>query len=197
MSDAFTALLARRLGLLLQSHLDDAPADPGPALQQPAAPSPIAPALLARAHGSPAARQEAQRLYERCLKHFRAALQQHAALDDAGLAAATFVLANLSALHGVQPGADDLARVERQLRGLLARAGWAKAPLRDRQSGFEQFALLGVLVGESAVQARAQGPAAQANLQRSARGYLVRLLGPEAGRLALAPQGLVLERATA
>lgn len=197
MNDTVTPALTRRLGLLLAQHLDDEPADPGPALLQPPAPLPIAPALLARGHGSPAGRQESQRLYERCLKHFRASLQHHAALDDAGLAAATFVLANLAALHGIQPGDDDLVRVERQLRALLARAGWTKAPLRDRQSGFEQFALLGVLVGESAAQAATQGPAAVANVQRAARGYLRQLLGAGAERLALGSHGLVLEKAAA
>lgn len=189
-------LLTRRLGLLLQNHLDEPPA-PGPALLQAPAAQPIAPALLARAHAAPAARQEAQRLYERCLKHFRARWQHHAAMDDAGLAAAAFVLANVAALQGVAPDADDLARTERQLRALLGRAGWAQAPLRDRQSGFEQFAVLAVLVGESTVQAASQGPAAVANLRRAARGYLQQLLGPGAERLALGPQGLVLETAAA
>lgn len=197
MSDAFTPALARRLGRLLQELPPDAAADPGPALLQPPASQPVAPGLLARSHAGPAARGQAQRLYERCLAHFRAHFQHHAALDDAGLAAAVFVLANLSALHGTRAGADDLARVERQLRGLLAQAGWTQAPLRDRQSGFEQFALLGVLVGESAVQAAAQGPAAVAHAQRAARGYLQQLLGPGADRLQLGAQGLVWERVAA
>lgn len=190
-------LLTRRLGALLQALQDAPPAAPGPALLQAPAAQPIAPTLLARAHAAPAARQEAQRLYERCLKHFRAQWQQHAALDDAGLAAAAFVLANLAAVHGLAPGADDLARVERQLRALLAQAGWAQAPLRDRQSGFEQFAVLAVLVGESGRQAATQGPAAQAHLQRAARGYLQQLLGPGADRLLLGPQGLVMETVAA
>lgn len=189
--------LARRLGAALQAGLQ-APADAGPALRQPPALQPIAPALLARAQAAPQARQDAQALYQRCLKHFRQRVQQGAAEDDAGLAAAYFVVANLAAVHGLQPGEQDLARVERQLRHPLASlGGWQKAPLRDRQSAFEQFAILGVLVAESDWQARREGAAALANVQRAARGYLVQLLGIAPDRLQLGEHGLVLALAAA
>jgi hypothetical protein len=195
--DPTLQLLTRRLGRALQAGFD-APFDPVPPLRQPAAALPGAPALLARAQPSPKARQEAQALYQRCLKQFRQRVQHNAGEDDAGLAAAYFVLANLAALQGLRPDEDDLLRVERQLRPRLALAsGWMQAPLRTRQSTFEQFALLGVLVAESAFEARSQGAAAQANVQRAARGYLLQLLGIDPDRLRLGEHGLVLELAVA
>jgi len=108
------------------------------------------------------------------------------------------VLTSLAAARGLIPGAEDLLRVEHQMRHGLAEGGvWLQAPLAERQNAFEQFALLGVLVSESAWAARGQGAAARANVQRAARGYLTQLLGPGAERLSLSPQGLTLERAAA
>lgn len=198
-SVADTALqaLTRRLGRALQAELA-LPAEPGPPLHLAPAPQPIAPALLARSHATPRARQDAQALYLRCLQHFRRQVQAAAPQDDAGLAAAHFVLACVAVLQGCTPAADDLARVERQLRRWLgSQPGWHDAPLRDRQSAFEQFAVLGVLVAETSAQAAGQGPAAVAHVQRAARGYLVQMLGVAADRLVLGPQGLALETATA
>lgn len=189
--------LTKRLQLALQPALP-MPAEPGPALQQPAAERPGAPALLAQSQAGPRARQDAQQLYLRCLRHFRENVQDNAPLDDAGLAAAYFVLMSLAAWRDLQPDADDLARVELQMRHRLGSGGvWQKAPLADRQSAFEQFALLGVLMQETAHAAREQGAAARANVQRAARGYLVQMLGPGADRLTLSPQGLTLELAAA
>ena len=193
--DPSLRVLSRHLGAALQAGFD-APADPGPPVRQPAAAQPSAPALLARSQPSPKARQDAQALYQRCLKHFRQRVQRDASDDDAGLAMAYFVLANLAALQGLRPDEDDLARVELQLRPRIA-AGWLQAPLRDRQSAFEQFAAIGVLVAESNFEARSQGVAAQANVQRAARGYLHQLLGVEPGRLRLGEHGLLLELAEA
>jgi hypothetical protein len=176
----------------------DAPDPHGdvPPLVQPRASQPIAPALLARHHPQPKARPATQALYQRCLLHYRQRLQHGAAQDDAGLAAACFVLANLAAVRGLQPGEDDLLRVERQLRARIAPV-WLQAPLADRQSACEQFAVIGVLVGESAAQARGQGAAAQAAVQQAARGYLAQGFGLDADRLHLGALGLVLEMAAA
>lgn len=191
--------LAGRLRGALQHGLPlpaGAAAAAGEPLRQPAAAQATGPALLAQSQASPRARQESLVLYTRCLQHFRQQVQRGAEQDDAGLAAAYFVLASLQAARGVAPTAEDLQRVELQMRQQLGPA-WGQAPLADRQSAFEQFALLGVLVSESAHAAREQGAAARANVQRAARGYLVQMLGPGAERLTLSPQGLVLEQVAA
>jgi len=189
--------LTRRLGGVLFSALQ-APTEPGPPLLQAPAALPIAPALLARSHPGTAARQSAQGLYTRCLAHFRQGAQQAAVHDDIGLAAAYFVLANLDALHDLHPDETALAQVERQMRHALRHlAGWQSAPLRERQSAFEQLAVIGVLVAESAAAARTQGPVAQAHVQQAARAYLVRWLGINPDGLTLGPQGLALELAAA
>lgn len=188
----------RRLGSSLGTIALDAPeavGDTAP-LVQPQAARPIAPALLARRHPRPSARPAMQALYLRCLEHYRRHLQHGAAQDDAGLAAACFVLANLAAVRGLQPGDDDLRRVERQLRARLAPI-WLAAPLADRQSACEQFAVIGMLVGESAAQAHTQGAPAQAAVQQAARGYLAQGFGLDAERLHLGADGLVLEVAAA
>jgi hypothetical protein len=57
---------------------------------------------------------------------------------------------------------------------------------------FEQLALLGTLINESRIQAQQQGPAAKANVQKSARAYLQQLLGLEPDWLVVTPQGLAL-----
>ena len=188
--------LARGIGGALQRGLAP-PAEPGPALLQPPAATAIAAPLLARSHAGTKARHAAQALYSRCLADFRRRIQRGAALDDAGLGAAYFVLANLDALHGLSPGEAELALIERQVRHWLNGAGWHAAPLRDRQSAFEQLALLGTLVAESAALARRQGPAAVAHVQQAARAYLVQLLGLNPDRLRLAETGLVLDSAAA
>jgi len=191
------ATLTGRLRLALQAGLP-LPAEAGPPLLQPAAAQPTAPALLAQAHASPRARHDAQLLYTRCLRHFREQVQTGGGGDDAGLAAGYFVLMSVAALRDLQPGAEDLQRAERQMCQRLNEGElWLKAPLADRQSAFEQFALLGVLMNETAHAARQQGAAARANVQRAARGYLLQMLGAGADRLTLSPQGLVLELAAA
>jgi hypothetical protein len=193
----FDTTLTGRLRLALQPGLP-LPAEAGPPLLQPAAEVPTAPALLAQAHAGSRARHEAQLLYTRCLRHFRLQVQDGSDLDDAALAAAYFVLASLTAARGLRPAADDLLRVEQQMRQRLGAGGvWLQAPLADRQNAFEQFALLGVLMSESAWAASQQGPAALANVRRAARGYLLQMLGAGADRLVLTPQGLALELAAA
>ena len=187
--------LARGMARALQDSIDvPLDADPGAPLHQPPAGKPSAPALLAQSHAAPQARRDAQALYRRCLVAYRQRVQHGAGVDDAGLAAAYFVLANLDALHAMRPGLAELARVERQLRHGLG-PSWRQAPLADRQAGFEQLAVLGTLMTESAFEARRQhaaAPAALAHVQQAARAYLVQFgLSPQ--RLRLAETGLVLE----
>lgn len=194
---AWTRGLGAHLGTLTL-EASDAPGNAAevPPLLQPQAAQPVAPALLARLHPSPKARPAMAVLYQRCLAHYRQHLQHGAAQDDAGLAAACFVLANLAAVHGLQPDDGDLQRVERQLRTRIAPV-WLAAPLADRQSACEQFAVIGVLVAESAAQARGQGAAALAAVRQAARGYLAQGFGLDADRVQLGGQGLVLEMAAA
>ena len=196
--------LARNMARAFQHPINVPPdAELGEPLHQAAAVKPSAPALLAQCHAGPQARRNAVALYRRCLVAYRQRVQ-HAAggddaglaagVDDAGLAAAYFVLTNLDALHDVRPGRAELAQVERQMRHGLG-ASWRLAPLADRQSGFEQLAVLGTLMTESAFEARRRGataPAAVAHVQQAARAYLVQFgLNPQ--RLRLSGSGLMLE----
>ena len=156
---------------------------------------PIAPSRLARAHpGDAAARAAAQRLYERCLEHYRSTVRpqdQTRGVDDVGAAVAAFVAANLGALHGTPVTPHMLLRVERQLGGIARLSSdWAHAPAIERQAYFEQMAVLAVLVGESSAQAASQGAAALANVRRAARGYMQQLLGLDPDHLVLGPDGI-------
>ena len=187
--------LARSMARAFQHPINVPPdAELGEPLHQAAAVKPSAPALLAQCHAGPQARRDAVALYRRCLLAYRQRVQPAAGVDDAGLAAAYFVLANLDALHDVRPGRDELAQVERQMRHGLG-ASWRLAPLADRQSGFEQLAVLGTLMTESAFEARRRGataPAAVAHVQQAARAYLVQF-GFDPQRLRLSGSGLMLE----
>ena len=197
-SPAFVEDLSRRLR---QATFDAvlgaaAVADDSEALTVPRAAEPLGPARLAQAQPVGPARAEAEALYRRCLQHYREAVRPRDAaggFDDAGAAAAHFVAANLMALDGERPTAATLLQLERQLRRVmlasLARDG---SPATDRQAYVEKLALLAVLVGESAAQAPAQGPAAVANVQRAARGYLQQFLGLNPDVLTLGPKGLML-----
>ena len=195
--------LARSMARALRQPTEvPADADLGDPLRQPPALKPSAPALLAQSHAAPQARRDAQALYRRCLAAYRQRVQPAGDVDDAGLAAAYFVLANLDVLHDLRPGRSELAQVERQMRHGLG-ASWRGAPLADRQSGFEQLAVLGTLMTESGFEARRQSAAAPAasaaalaHVQQAARAYLVQFgLSPQ--RLRLSDTGLVLEAAAA
>lgn len=202
--DALTPPLARHLGQALVQALSDAGNDGGaeddiaPVRIEPSA-KPIAAALLAGRHpGGPAAQRQAQLLYQRCLAHYRTNVRQGASQDDVGHAAAWFVCANLAALHGHAVSMAQIDAVERQLRRLIAgHAGWKAARIDEKQSLFEQLATLGVLVGETQAQARAEAgarpdaqAAALANVQRAARGYLRQLLGIDGDALQAGEAGL-------
>lgn len=212
-ADKLTPPLARRMGQALMQSLaqstaqstapspasraeaDDAGGQDAATLIAPAA-SPTAPALLAARHpGGAAAQRQARALYLRCLAYYREQARGGQPQDDVGHAAAWFVCANLAALHGQPVGSAQVAAVARQLRRLIGgHPGWQAASLAERQSLFEQLATLGVLVGETQAQAHAvgptQGPAAIANVQRAARGYLQQLLGIDADALQLSAEGL-------
>lgn len=177
--------------LLQRSAADDA----APLRVKPAA-RPTAPARLASAHpGGTKARQEAQALYQRCLRHYRSAVQPVVAPqagDDVAMAAAYFVLANLAALQPqLQPDERQLGHVARQMRLLIGGSdAWRRADEPARQLLFEQFATLGVLVNESRLKAAVEGPAARDHLQRAARGYLQQILGLDPDLLVVGPEGL-------
>ena len=202
-SSAFIDDLSRRLR---QATFDAvlgqaAVGDDSPALTVPRAAAALGPSRLAQAHPAGAARGEAQALYERCLQHYREALRpQDAArgFDDVGAAAAYFVAANLMALTGQRPTPAALLQLERQLRRVMhTSTTFAELPATERQAYVEELALLAVLVGEAAVQAQSQGPAAVAHVQRAARGYLQQLLGLNPDALTLGPKGLMLRDAAA
>lgn len=196
-TDLRAAALADRLAasfgeLLMGGAATDAD-DLAPLTVLPAAQA-TAPQQLAAAHpGGPAARQQALALYRRCLAHYRQRLQSGLPEDDVGQAAAYFVLACVAALQQINVSPAQLALVERQMRRLLGQhPAWAQAAATERQALFEQFAVLGMLVGESQHEARRQGPAARANVQNAARGYLRQLLGLQPDHLHLGDHGLTL-----
>jgi hypothetical protein len=206
-TDAITRELARLLHAAMGQALDAAAqaAQAGDAarLGVPAAPEPTAPKRLAATQAAgPRVRRDTLMLYQRCLRHYREAIQPRATPlkrdDDLGAAAAFFVLANLAALHGSAPDDALLPVLTAQLAHLIERTGaWEQAPLAERQALFEQLALLGVLVNESRIHADVQGHAARANLQRAARAYLLQFPGFDADRVHLTPRGLVLAAASA
>jgi hypothetical protein len=180
-------------------HIDGNPDGDRAALTVEAARVSMAPGKLAAAHPA-AARAEARALYERCLAHYRTQVragQADAGMDDVGAAVAHFVAANIRALQGVTVTPQMLLQLERQLGGVVrVSSAWATASARERQIYFEQMAILAVLIGESAAQAVLQGPAALANVQRAARGYLQQLLGLNADHLTLDDHGLALRVST-
>jgi hypothetical protein len=192
--------LERVVGQAMGEALRDAasaPDDELPPLRVPPAAAPSAPDLLARVHpGGTQSRRSARVLYGRCLAHYRVRIQQPLRPgcrdDDLGLAAACFVVANLAAVDQTHPDPACIAPVERQMRHLIAATrSWADTPTTQRQSVFEQLALLAVLINETRLQARSQGAAAVENVRRAASGYLRQLLGLDPRQLVLTPSGLV------
>jgi hypothetical protein len=184
-------MLRRAFAAAFGQALGDGNAEAEP-LRLPRAVLPRAPSTLAQAQGGTLEqRRQAEQLYLRCLATYRERVQRGAGgTDEAGQAAAYFVLANLAAVQQLDPETTDLARITQQMRRLLAPA-WTQMSTADRQTLFEQLALVGVLVGEAAFQARGQGAAAQAKVGLAARAYLQQI-GCDADRLRLTPQGLAL-----
>ena len=169
--------------------------------------TPIAPARLASHLADPRAREQARTLYERCLARYREQAREQSSasrddsdgakqihLDDAGAALARFVAANLEALQGLYATPPMLQRLGHQLTAVAyASSAWGTASRVDRQAYFEQMAILSVLIHEVSAQAACQGPAAIANVQRAAHGYLQQLLGFDPNRLTLGADGLALQ----
>jgi hypothetical protein len=160
---------------------------------------PTAPALLARAHpGGPVAQRQALALYTNCLVHFRRAVRRGQADDDVGAAIAFFIHANDCVLHDRAFAEGAPVALERQFSRIVAHSPqWQRATLKERQSFFEQIALIGVLVAETGAQASGQGPAAIANVRAAARAYVRQLLGVEADAWTIGATGLSLRSAVA
>lgn len=175
---------------------DEAAAGPAEALTVAQAAKPTGPARLAARHPPGPDRVQALARYTRCLAHYRQQLRPEdtaRGVDDIGVAAALFVAANLGTTQAVALTPLLLQCLAQQLGSVVRHCGaWSTASTADHQSYAEQLAVVAVLVGESWAQALLQGEAAQANVQRAARGYLVQLLGVDADQLALGPGGLVL-----
>jgi hypothetical protein len=133
-------------------------------------------------------------MYARCLQTYRDSVRPLDTLDDdAGAAMAFFVAANLRALRTVQASQHTLDTLERQLRGVTRRsADWDTASQEQRQFFFERLAILGVLMAGSHERAKSQGPAAMADLQRTAREYLRQMLGFNPDALTIGPEGLAM-----
>ena len=159
--------------------------------------TPTAPAQMAKLYpGDANARGRVLAMYENCLRTYREAVRpQDTALgiDDAGAALACFVAACLFALHGDSVTQETLQRLERQLVGVARLSStWEATATAARQHYFETMAILGMLLAGSAEHAKAQGPAAIAEMKKTARGYLVELLGIEPDLLMLDSDGLSL-----
>lgn len=207
-----TADLAQRLRDALAASiraLGTGAAGDEPALTIPRSPQPIAPAQMARVHpGSARDRLQACAMYQRCLQHYRALhgsadapaaapADAAAAGDDVGTALASFVAANLEALHGIDAAPEVMPRLGRQLVAVVRSSpAWQRAPLRERQAYVEQLGILAVVMADYSVRAKRQGAAAIAHVQQGARGYLRQLLGLDPEALTLDADGLAL-RSTA
>jgi hypothetical protein len=168
---------------------------------EPAA-TPIAPRQMATAQpGDAATHERLAASYEACLRTYRdiARAQGCAAdVDDVGAVMAFFVAMNLHVLHGVDVEAGALQPLERQLRGVTrVAAHWDDAPLAQRQLFFERIAIVSILMSRSLADAATQGPAAVADVRRSARAYLQHVLGLDPDGVTLGDAGLELrERST-
>ncbi len=201
--DDLETTLRRRLAQALQSAIWPAAANAdAPALTIAPAAKPRAPAKLAAAHGGTAqARTQARQIYERCLAMYRTKLRPDDKADDLGAAVAFFVLVNYLALHrrhfddragliDAEPAAL-VGRIARQLQHLLSGAtGWDSASAADKQTTFEQFAILGVYVAEASALAARQGSAAVEHVREAAARYLQELLGVAPEHLRIGAQGL-------
>lgn len=207
-----TASVPTLLAQALQQLLDMATGGADmPAILLPAAASATAPALLAggpvlpNAHGRQQARADNVALYTRCLALYRERAQtgrdqdnqdnqdDQDKQDDLGYAAALFVMVNLTALGREGGDITALKALKQQLQNALQRLpDWPSTDLAAKQQMFEQLAILGVLVTQTAEAAAAQGPLARANVRAAAQAYLRQWLavGPEF--LSLSPKGLVV-----
>lgn len=159
------------------------------------APAPTAPTQMAAAQSrDEATREQLAPMYASCLQTYRGSIRpQDTESDDAGAAMAFFIIANLHALRTVQTSQPIFDTLEQQLRGVTRRsAEWDRATLQQRQFFFERLAILGVLMIASYEKAKAEGPAAMAELRRTARQYLQQMLGLNPDSLTIGPDGLVM-----
>jgi hypothetical protein len=161
--------------------------------------TPRAPAWMAEKQAKDAGeRKRARASFERCLEIYRTTVRpEDTEYDDAGGAFAFFVAANLNALHDVRTTRETLLLLERQLQSLVRQCSdWDAASISQRQFYFEQMAMLGVFVAGVVAKARAEGPAALAKAQNTARAYLRRVLGLDPDLLTFAEHGLALRPAS-
>ena len=103
------------LGATLQRAAQD---DDGSPMTVARAAEPLGPARLASVHPPGSARDEAQALYAGCLRHYRDTLAPQDDVngyDDAGVAMAHFVAANLFALGSPRATPAMLEHLQRQL----------------------------------------------------------------------------------
>jgi len=171
--------------------------DTTPPLQVEPATTPVAPRQMAAAQSADAgAKERLAASYEACLRIYRdiAGTQGGAAgLDDVGAAMAFFVAINLHALRGVDVEAHAMRPLERQLRGVTRLvANWDAATQAQRQFFFERIAIVSILMSRSLTDAQSQGPAATADVRRSAREYLQHVLGLDPDLVTLGEDGLAL-----
>ena len=160
--------------------------------------TPRAPAWMAERQTKDAGeRGRARASFERCLEIYRTMVRpEDTEYDDAGGAFAFFVAANLNAVHDVRTTRETLLLLERQLLSLVRQCSdWDAASISQRQFYFEQMAMLGVFVAGVVAKARAEGPAALAKAQNTARSYLRRVLGMDPDLLTFGEHGLALRPA--
>lgn len=189
--------LVHRAMLGALEHGSDRHGTPAPPLHIEPAATPLAPRQMAAAQcAGGATRERLAASYEVCLSTYRDIARNQggaADVDDVGAVMAFFVAINLHALHGVDIAADALKPLERQLRGVSRLAAdWDAAPPAQRQVFFERIAIVSILMSRSLADAAAQGPAALADVRRSARAYLQHVLGLNPDRVTLGANGLVL-----
>jgi hypothetical protein len=181
------------LGAALQRAAQD---DDGSPMTVTRAAEPLGPARLASVHPPGSARDEAQTLYTGCLRHYRDTLapqDRDSDIDDAGVAVAHFVAANLFALGSPRATPAMLEHLQRQLLpAARTSSNWSAVSTAERQMFFEQVALLAVLIDGMAQHALVQGAAAQAKVRDAARLYLRQFLGLNPDALTLDAQGLAL-----
>ena len=193
-SRRFDAALRQTVpAMLLRAGLSSDPEHPP--LRVERAPTATAPTQMATLQSRDAAtRAQLETLYATCQKTYRESIRpQDTEDDDAGAAVALFISANLHVLHDEQATPDMFEALELQLRGVTRRsAEWDAASQAQRQAFFERIAILAVLMAGSLDRAKSEGPAALADLRRTARQYLQQMLGVNPDLLTIGPTGLVM-----
>jgi hypothetical protein len=152
--------------------------------------------LLARSYPA-AARDDVKRTFTQLLGLYPQVETRHnIPHNDMAGALAIFIAGAYSGYSGKEVGDDEFKALVRQMRPAIgAKTEFAAASMRDKQSAFEQLAILGMFMAgtHEALATKPDAPdveRARENLRRAAKAYLEQLLGVDADSVRISTQGL-------